>query len=385
MVGRLELGRRNVTERFEQAATVVPCDPLSVANSMSSSPSTVRLLVLNNRITVSGSALSYESPVLPTDDSMPAWGTVPCTGVTPRSLWCTSGSAWISGDRRPPAPTHRAPGRCAARSTPAKPTIRRENTPMTNATYPRQVATYVRSAIHSWFGRTALPHHQIRRSGGRGIRDSWSPWTSARAPRPRGPGAAQAHHRTAGHALPFAPELLPDFSDAVDLAILPSHAIDVLAQCLVPPYPPRLPVRIAIPGLQLLVPRRGDRQHRADWLDPERLPVVVARPSLGSALELRLREIRRRRPQDLVRAPQLDVLAFELLEPRAFVRRQPGPPTPVTLGLPDPAPQRLGRTPDLLGDRGDRRPLRRVVLGVLEHRSAPLAPAPPGKTCLVSP
>ena len=47
--------------------------------------------------------------------------------------------------------------------------------------------------------------------------------------------------------------------------------------------------------------------------------------------------------------PQLDVLAFELLEPRAFVRRQPGPPTTVTLGLPHLAPQRLGRTPDLLG------------------------------------
>ena len=30
-------------------------------------------------------------------------------------------------------------------------------------------------------------------------------------------------------------------------------------------------------------------------------------------------------------------------------------------------PQRLGRAADLLGDRGDRRPLRRVVLGVLEH------------------
>ena len=28
MVGLFELGRRNVAERFEQAATVVPCDPL---------------------------------------------------------------------------------------------------------------------------------------------------------------------------------------------------------------------------------------------------------------------------------------------------------------------------------------------------------------------
>jgi hypothetical protein len=39
-----------------------------------------------------------------------------------------------------------------------QPTIRRENTSMTNATYtnPRHMATYVRSATHSWFGRPAL-------------------------------------------------------------------------------------------------------------------------------------------------------------------------------------------------------------------------------------
>src|SRR5437016_3790546 len=92
-----------------------------------------------------------------------------------------------------------------------------------------------------------------------------------------------------------------------------------------------------------------------------------SRPSLGSAVELRLREIRRCQPQDLVRPPQFDVLAFELFEPRAFVRGQPGPPAAITLGLPHPAPQRLGRAPDLRGDRGDRRPLRRVLRGVLEH------------------
>ena len=56
------------------------------------------------------------------------------------------------------------------------------------------------------------------------------------------------------------------------------------------------------------------------------------------AVELRLREIRRRQSQDLVRASQLDVLAFELLEPHALVRRQPGPPAALTLGLPHPAP-----------------------------------------------
>jgi len=45
---------------------------------------------------------------------------------------------------------------------------RRENTSMTNATYtnPRHVGTYVRSATHSWFGRTAV-NFRVTRSGGR--------------------------------------------------------------------------------------------------------------------------------------------------------------------------------------------------------------------------
>lgn len=51
---------------------------------------------------------------------------------------------------------------------PRQPTIRRENTSMTNATYtnPRHVATYVRSATHSGFGRTAW-NCRVTRSGGR--------------------------------------------------------------------------------------------------------------------------------------------------------------------------------------------------------------------------
>jgi len=41
-----------------------------------------------------------------------------------------------------------------------QPTMRRENTSTTNATYakPAQVATYVMSATQSWFGPEASPH-----------------------------------------------------------------------------------------------------------------------------------------------------------------------------------------------------------------------------------
>src|SRR5215469_18321081 len=54
---------------------------------------------------------------------------------------------------------------------------------------------------------------------------------------------------------------------------------------------------------------------------------------------------------------------------------QPRPPPVVDLGPPHPLPQRLGRAdPQLLRDRGDRGPLRRVVrrdLGDHAHRSLP--------------
>ena len=78
MVGLLEFGRRNVAERFEQAAAV-PRDPLErreldVLDVLEPLPRSAMmdLLRLNNPITLSASALSYESPVLPTDGSMPA-------------------------------------------------------------------------------------------------------------------------------------------------------------------------------------------------------------------------------------------------------------------------------------------------------------------------
>jgi hypothetical protein len=56
------------------------------------------------------------------------------------------------------------------------------------------------------------------------------------------------------------------------------HAIDVLAQLLIPPRPRGPAVGIALPALELVIPRRGDRQDRADRLDPERLPVLVDEP-----------------------------------------------------------------------------------------------------------
>jgi hypothetical protein len=94
LVGLLELGRRHVAERFEQAAAVVPRDPLErrELDVLEPLPRSATMIssVLNNPITLSASALSYESPVLPTDGSMPAWANRSVYRIdrycTPRSL-----------------------------------------------------------------------------------------------------------------------------------------------------------------------------------------------------------------------------------------------------------------------------------------------------------
>src|SRR5215210_6213544 len=80
------------------------------------------------------------------------------------------------------------------------------------------------------------------------------------------------------------------------------------------------------------------------------------------------REESRRRLEDLVRAPQLTVLALELLDPLRLNRAHTRPGAVIDLGLPDPRTQRLRRHPELLGDRDDRCPLRRILtLGLEDH------------------
>src|SRR5262249_8608700 len=65
--------------------------------------------------------------------------------------------------------------------------------------------------------------------------------------------------------------------------------------------------------------------------------------------------------------PQLEALALELLEPLALVRGQSRAAPLVALGLPHPVPERLRRAPDLLRDRYDGRPLRVMLILMLEH------------------
>src|SRR5262249_39471774 len=70
-------------------------------------------------------------------------------------------------------------------------------------------------------------------------------------------------------------------------------------------------------------------------------------------------------------------------EPRPLVCRQPRALAGIPLGLPHPAPERLGPAPDLPRDRGDRPPLTDAPLRA-RIPAAPPALVPPGKTVLVS-
>src|SRR3954451_9833536 len=79
------------------------------------------------------------------------------------------------------------------------------------------------------------------------------------------------------------------------------------------------------------------------------------------------RKASRRRLEDLVRAPQLPVLALEFLDALRLHAAHAGPTAAIDLGPPHPLAQRLGRHPELLRDRDDRVPLRRLLALVLEH------------------
>jgi hypothetical protein len=58
------------------------------------------------------------------------------------------------------------------------------------------------------------------------------------------------------------------------IAVVPPHPPDVLAEPLITLGSPRPALGIAVPDLELIVQRRGDRQDRADRLDPELLPML---------------------------------------------------------------------------------------------------------------
>src|SRR5437867_12703004 len=69
--------------------------------------------------------------------------------------------------------------------------------------------------------------------------------------------------------------LLPHLADAIDGAILVPHPTNVTTELGVAAHAWRAAVGIAPPGAPLVIHRRGNRQHRADRLDPIHVAVSV--------------------------------------------------------------------------------------------------------------
>src|SRR5690606_14375322 len=87
---------------------------------------------------------------------------------------------------------------------------------------------------------------------------------------------------------------------------------------------------------------------------------------------------------NLIRSPELTILTLEPLDPLKLRRPRARPLALIPLRLPHPAPQRVTRATDLLRNRLDRRPLRRVFpLGVQHQPNRPLPDLSGVPLCLV--
>ncbi|AAW74375.1 hypothetical protein XOO1121 [Xanthomonas oryzae pv. oryzae KACC 10331] len=171
----------------------------------------------------------------------------------------------------------------------------------------------------------------------------------------------QTLHGAARNSELLPPHLPPELTHTIDLEVLVPHTPDFRHQRLVRLGPCRAQLRIGPSGRVRVVRRRGDRQHLADGLDPvnvamvvdEALHLVKGRSSSAWAKDAdALRRISSaRRSSRTWRSSNLM---------RSFGRRHALALAGITLVLPDPAAQRVGRTAHLGRHRHNRRPLRRV-------------------------
>src|SRR5690606_28894251 len=81
--------------------------------------------------------------------------------------------------------------------------------------------------------------------------------------------------RAARHRDVLASQLAPHLARAVDAEIVLVHTSDLRTKLLVTAHTLRSPLRSGLPGLDLVVRRRGDRQLLADRLDPVSVAVLV--------------------------------------------------------------------------------------------------------------
>jgi len=170
-------------------------------------------------------------------------------------------------------------------------------------------------------------------------------------------------YRAACHPDPFTVKLAPYLAGSVHPEVRLPHPADLRSQLprRAGTGPSTAPVHV--PGVcahskwtgRSATQHKSARPRTPGGAHPRR------RSSSRSAVELRLREIRRRFPQDLIRPAQLTVLPAQIPQLSQLIRAQPRPQPLIRLSPPNPLAQRLGRTPELLRYRTDRRPLRTML------------------------
>src|SRR5512144_2107209 len=85
----------------------------------------------------------------------------------------------------------------------------------------------------------------------------------------------QALDGAPGYPNTFASQLPPDFAHPVDLKVLVVHPADRLRELEVASGPGWQPGWVRLPGLVFVIARWGDRQHRADRLDPIAVAILI--------------------------------------------------------------------------------------------------------------
>ena len=140
------------------------------------------------------------------------------------------------------------------------------------------------------------------------------------------------------------------------------------------------------PSSMRVVGRLGDRQHRADRLDPVDGSVLVDEGHIAS-VGGRAPPVRNTPTpcEDLVRALEFSILALELLHAFSLRSRQARSFTGIALRLPHPAAQRLLRASDLRCDRRDGRPTATRAPPPAHAPAARPSREPPASACSVSP
>src|SRR5438552_5302429 len=121
----------------------------------------------------------------------------------------------------------------------------------------------------------ARPSIQIRRTRCRRVRGRRHLELAAPHRAAQAEATHEPLHGAAGDRVLLAIHLLPHLPRPVDLFVLVPDAADALAQALVALGARGPAIGTALSNLELVVDRRGDRQHLADRLDPELLPVAV--------------------------------------------------------------------------------------------------------------